>query len=87
MSMYPSLEDMEVDKLQRAQAASQQATVVQQHSSVRLLVTVKGYKLLKNNAYHRELLLPRMLLLQPLAADCIPHSMTTWALTWCLTNK
>lgn len=33
MSMYPSLEDMEVDKLQRAQAASQQATVVQQHSS------------------------------------------------------
>ena len=34
MSMYPSLEDMEVDKLQRAQAASQQTTLVQQNTSV-----------------------------------------------------
>lgn len=34
MSMYPSLEDMEVDKLQRAQAASQQATLVHRDASV-----------------------------------------------------
>ena len=34
MSMYPSLEDMEVDKLQRAQAASQQTTLVQQNVGV-----------------------------------------------------
>lgn len=38
MSMYPSLEDMEVDKLQRAQAASQQVTHVQQHGGVRQLL-------------------------------------------------
>lgn len=37
MSMYPSLEDMEVDKLQRAQAASQQATVTHRHGNVRRL--------------------------------------------------
>ena len=41
MSMYPSLEDMEVDKLARAQAASQQHTVVQhQHGGVRRVAVV-----------------------------------------------
>jgi len=39
MSMYPSLEDMEVHKLACAQAASQQHTVVQQQGGVRIITS------------------------------------------------
>jgi len=42
MSMYPSLEDMEVHKLSCAQAASQQHTVVQQQGGVRIVGRNRG---------------------------------------------
>jgi len=76
MSMYPSLEDMEVDKLARAQAASQQHTVVQhQHGGVRRVAVVIEWA---TSRLHCRVPPPLPSLQLPRLAGCIPHLMTTW---------